>query len=312
MHEKIKIEETSRISRFTTKRRAIWTFRCLLGLCLSTSLSGCVYDYSLKNVDSASDTQPPTDTSAPGNTDPGCDDGAKAEVGAGLTWVTICGGTFEMGAATEDEDERPVHRVEVQTYEMLETEVTVAQYRQCVQAEACTQPPSKENGGNWGIADRENYPINNVTWYQAEDFCTWAGGRLPSEAEWEYAASNGDAEDEFPWGNARPTCSYAIMDDGGDGCGIDHTWPACSRPEGNTTHGLCDMAGNVWEWVQDWYHSNYTGAPLDGTAWVDPSGTVKVRRGGAYYNLVGGMRASNRSTDMPTIGEDYLGFRCAR
>lgn len=311
MHEDIKVEETSPISRLETKRRAIWTFRCLLGLCLSTSLSGCIHDYSLKNVDEGNtdgDNAPDTG----GNTDPDCDDGAKDEDASGLTWVTICGGTFEMGAATGDEDERPVHRVEVRTYELLETEVTVAQYLVCVQADSCTQPQSEGTAGNWGKADRENYPINNVTWYQAEDFCTWAGGRLPSEAEWEYAASNGDLENEFPWGNNGPTCSYAIMDDGGDGCGTGQTGPVCSRPQGNTTHGLCDMAGNVWEWVQDWHHSNYIGAPLDGTAWVDPSGTVRVRRGGAYYNLGGGMRASQRSTDAPTVGDDYLGFRCAR
>ena len=118
--------------------------------------------------------------------------------------------------------------------------------------------------------------MNCLDWQQAVDFCAWAGGRLPSEAEWEYAARSGGPSSsyKYPWGNDAATCTYAVMDDGGYGCGTGRTWSVCSKPAGNTSQGLCDMSGNVWEWVEDWYHGDYTGAPTDGSAWVSPTRLV--------------------------------------
>ena len=314
-----KAEQKNPSSESFAKPRATWIHRGLLLSFLITGLSGCLYEYKLTDLeegDGGTETEThfnnDTETETDFNDDTECHDGEKAAAAGGLTWVTICGGEFDMGSADGDDDEIPVHSVSVPTFEMLLTEVTVAQYQTCVQAASCTAPPSGGAGVNWGLADRENYPINNVTWYQAEQFCTWAGGRLPSEAEWEYAASNGSAEDKYPWGDQRPTCEYAIMDEGINGCGTDRSWPVCSRTAGNTTHGLCDMAGNVWEWVQDWHHSTYTGAPVDGTAWEDPVGTERVYKGGAYYNLAGGPRASNRMFKVPSFYEDWLGFRCVK
>ncbi|HHW96210.1 MAG TPA: formylglycine-generating enzyme family protein, partial [Oligoflexales bacterium] len=90
------------------------------------------------------------------------------------------------------------------------------------------------------------------------------------------------------------------------------TWPVCSKPRGNTTHGLCDMAGNVWEWVQDWYHGSYKGAPTDGSAWEKPTGSYRVLRGGSCYDYAWDVRAANRSYDDPRARYDFLGFRLAR
>ncbi|HQC44850.1 MAG TPA: formylglycine-generating enzyme family protein, partial [Myxococcota bacterium] len=146
---------------------------------------------------------------------------------------------------------RPVHRVTVPTFEMSKTQVTVDQYIACVNVGACTEPDT-EDYCNWIKSDRGSHPVNCVSWNQAQAFARWAGGRLPSEAEWEYAARSGGRDWKYPWGDEEATCERAVISEGGNGCGRGSTWPVCSKPSGNTTHGLCDMAGNVWEWVQDW------------------------------------------------------------
>jgi len=218
-----------------------------------------------------------------------------------------------MGSEDGDSDEMPVHIVMVPTFEMGKTQVTVDQYRACVDAGACTAPSTSE-WCNWGQSDRGKHPINCVDWHQAQAYAKWAGGRLPSEAEWEYAARSGGRDWKYPWGNENATCERAVMDDGsGNGCGRGNTtWPVCSKPKGNTTHGLCDMAGNVWEWVQDWYHDSYKGAPTDGSAWEKPTGSSRVDRGGSWGNGAGSVRAAIRNHASPGYRHDTLGFRLAR
>ena len=113
------------------------------------------------------------------------------------------------------------------------------------------------------------------------------------------------------WGNDAATCRYAVMREGGDGCGEGTTQRVCSRPEGNTEQGLCDMAGNVREWVQDWFHSDYEGAPDDGSAWNDGSGS-RVNRGGSFNKTAENLRAANRTQQVPTEERDTVGVRCAK
>jgi len=239
---------------------------------------------------------------------------------AGIKWVKIPGRTFMMGSDNSDayKDEKPVHRVRVSGFQMAKTEVTVAQYRACVKARACTKPKSGKYC-NWGKSGRDDHPINCVDWNQAVAFSKWAGGRLPTEAEWEYAARSGGKDRKYPWGDAKATCRYAVMDDKRttgsagsetDGCGGNRTWPVCSKTRGNTTQGLCDMAGNVWEWVHDWYGTYKSGATTDPTG--PGAGSHRVKRGGSWYNFARYVRAAYRPGFVPGFRGDLLGFRPVR
>jgi formylglycine-generating enzyme required for sulfatase activity len=102
------------------------------------------------------------------------------------------------------------------------------------------------------------------------------------------------------------------MNQDGGGCGLSRTWDVCSKPAGSTAAGICDLAGNVWEWTQDWYHPSYSAAPTDGSAWVVPAGTVRATRGGGWGDHAWYMRATARSGGLPSFSSPQLGFRCAR
>ncbi len=245
----------------------------------------------------------------------------------GITWVEIKGGNFQMGSETGLENEKPVRKVNINTVWMAKTQVTVAQYKKCVEAKKCSAPLTGPGQLNWDQSGRDDHPVNGVNWDQARDYCRWAGGRLPSEAEWEYVAKSRGKPFEYPWGKKEPTCDLAVMDDDGEGCGKGTTWPVCSKPKGNTEQGLCDMAGNVWEWVEDDYHGSYDcdenpkarfcekggKLPSDGSAWVDsPRGRYRLLRGGGFNNGIASMlRVESRNVVDPTLRSDYAGFRCA-
>jgi formylglycine-generating enzyme required for sulfatase activity len=253
-----------------------------------------------------------SDADTDADTDADADADADTDADTDLTWVSIPGGTFQMGSTEGYSDELPVHGVTVPAFEMLETEVTVAQYAECVTSSACTEPGTGTYG-NWNDPGYEDHPVNYVDWSQAVAFCQWVGGRLPSEAEWEYAARSGGQDIDYPWGDETATCDYAVMYGTTDyGCDTGRTWAVCSKTAGNTDQGLCDMAGNVWEWVQDWYHSSYTGAPADGSAWEVPSGSGRVNRGGSFYDDADTLRAARRGVNYPSFQYADLGFRCAR
>ncbi len=230
---------------------------------------------------------------------------------AGIEWVRIPGGSFRMGSTKGGSDEKPVRTVRVGDLALSKTEVTVGQYRACVDARACTAPDTGTYC-NWDKSGRDDHPINCVDWEQASAFAKWAGGRLPSEAEWEYAARSGGKSREYPWGDQKADCSRAVMDDGsGNGCGKGGTtFPVCSKPAGNTAQGVCDMAGNVWEWVADWY-GPYGEAPNDGSARTRTA-QFRVGRGGGWNNAARGLRAAHRSGRSPGGRRINLGFRVAR
>ena len=218
-----------------------------------------------------------------------------------VQWVSIPGGSFMMGAA-DLWHATPVHQVTVPSFQMARTLVTNKQYRACVTAGACTA--GRECGSQF---DGDDQPVVCVDWYQAKAFSAWVGGRLPSEAEWEYAARSAGQNQNYPWGNATPTCSLAVF----SGCTRNVTATVCSTPAGNTAQGLCDMAGNAWEWVEDTWHSSYSGAPTDGSAWED-SGSDRVNRGGSWNFDAGDARSANRNNYAPGYRNYYLGFRPAR
>ena len=226
---------------------------------------------------------------------------AAAPGKAGIQWVRIPGGTFIMGAAEVGSYAQLQHRVSIKTFEMAKALTTNKQYKACVAAGDCTPAASLDPmfGG-------DDQPVVGVDWRQAQAFAEWAGGRLPSESEWEYAARSGGKDQRYPWGNEEAACSLAVV----SGCG-NSTAPVCSKPAGNTRQGLCDMAGNAWEWVQDWYHPSYEGAPADGSAWED-SGVPRVYRGGAWYSAGEYALAAYRGFHDPDYRFDGLGFRVAR
>jgi len=231
---------------------------------------------------------------------------------AGIEWVRLEGGRFNMGsedAVHTGGRALPVHAVYVPTFELARTEVTVAQYRACVQAGACTEPePNVFAKCRWGVEGGDAYPVNCVDWEQARAFSAWAGGRLPSEAEWEYAARSGGRDQTYPWGDEQATCERAVMDD----C-PGYPQPVCSKPAGNSAEGLCDLAGNVAEWVEDCYHLSYNEAPADGGAWVD--GCVEANRGvrgGSWDALARYCRAAARRRSPPSSRRDNVGFRPSR
>jgi iron(II)-dependent oxidoreductase len=233
-----------------------------------------------------------------------------------LDWVSIPEGNFMMGS-TRNDDEQPVHPVDVAAFQMTRSEITVAEYNECITATACTTPAASWGYCNWDESGYDDHPSNCVDWNQAHAFCEWAGGRLPTEAEWEYAARSGGNDNLYPWGAEDPTCTLAVVYDAVlmDGCGTGRTWAVCSKTPGNTDQGLCDMAGNVWEWVQDWYHSDYTGAPDDGTAWESPPTLARVVRGGDMHSSMEGVSTTRRLSADPTFTDDEyasIGFRCAR
>lgn len=244
-----------------------------------------------------------------------------ADPRTGILWIKIPGGAFNRGSETGERHERPVQRVRIKTFWMAKSEVSIAQYRRCVTAGAC-RPPKRAATGlgtyecNWSLRGRERHPVNCVDWLQASEYALWAGGRLPSESEWEYAARGGGKQQAFPWGNDPANCFRAVMsvrrNGRGGGCERSSDWPVCSKPGGHTAHGLCDMAGNVWEWVADAYHRSYDGAPLDGSAWGGPGAQHRVRRGGSRNLSSRFLRAAHRARARAGERSVFTGFRIAK
>jgi formylglycine-generating enzyme required for sulfatase activity len=231
-----------------------------------------------------------------------------AAIDAGM--VSIAGGTFRMGdiSGRGFPDEKPVHQVTVAPFKLSRHEVTFEQYD--AYAAATGKPrPSSQN------LPRGTTPVMNVNWNEASEMIAWLNEttglkyRLPSEAEWEYAARAGSSS-EYPWGAA-----YDIAKANGNGKdGVDQwafTSPVGSFPP--NAWGLYDMVGNVWEWVQDCYVQDYDGAPTDGSA--RRSGLfdcTPVIRGGSWANNPMNLRVADRSWHDATYRYYFLGFRLAR
>lgn len=227
----------------------------------------------------------------------------------GIVWIRMPAGSFTMG---EDKDYRakPAHTVNVKAFEIAKTEVTNQQYAECVAAGACTARSTDGMCGNPDYMSAE-VAVTCVTWAQAAAFSAWAGGRLPSEAEWEYAARGAGSKRNYPWGNEAPSCDRAVMYANGKSCSYS-PMPVCSKPKGNTAQGLCDMAGNVYELTSDWGNTSYTNAPTDGSAWVTgASPNERMKRGGAF-NTDNVAVWSRFTGDITTFNDMLTGFRPVR
>ena len=240
----------------------------------------------------------------------------------GLTWVPFKGGVFKMGSVKGEPSERPVHSVEVGAFSLTKSEVTVGQYTQCVEAGACSAP--REGEGCPSLNPRSAEPVRCVSWAQASAFASWVGARLPTEAEWAFAA-RGEQGRTYPWGEQEATCARAVMrgeqehddkTDWGDACGLSEPGAVCAHPQGDSPEGLCDLAGGVWEWVQDDWHHSYQGAPQRG-AWCETSDCApqprgaKVYRGGGWYHTAAQVRGASRGFARADFQGAGVGFRCA-
>jgi len=210
-------------------------------------------------------------------------------------------------------DEKPGRKVRVGAFYIERTEVTVAAFRECVQAGACsgakldidTYANGAENTAgnwacNWNKRGHENHPINCVVWAEADKYCRWKGGRLPTDNEWERAARGSDGR-KYPWGNRRGRAKASMS---GNADGFKGTAPVGTFPGGASPFGALDMAGNVSEWTADWY------VGLDKPKKV--SRKSRSTRSGSFGMSLGSIRTSMRQAVAATSGSCEVGFRCAR
>ena len=222
---------------------------------------------------------------------------------ASIDWKPIPGGTFSMGSNDGEDDEKPVHDVTVPAFEMSRTEVTVAQYLRCVDEGSCTEPDTGDLC-NWGESGKDDHPVNCVDYGQAQTFAWYAGGRLPSEAEWEYAARGGEPH---RYSGSSDHDEVACWDRQGSNAG---TCEVGSKKANG--YELVDMSGNVWEWVQDCYEGSYEGAPDDGSARTSCSGSLRVERGGSWWSPgPSSLRIAFRYKKESSRLYSVLGFRLA-
>jgi len=227
--------------------------------------------------------------------------------------VGVPAGSFMMGCnhlvdsdCTDFDYEKPYHPVEVPSFDIDKTEVTVSAYTKCVDAGECSSPGTW-GGCNWSKGGKEQYPVNCVNWTQAKAYCQWVGKRLCSESEWEKAARSEDGR-KYPWGNSDPDCDKAVYSE--CNCGAESCWVG-SRPGITGPFGTVDMAGNVAEWVEDVKHDTYIGAPADGTPWGGDH-DQRVIRGGGYDDDPFEIRTSYRDFTPHSDADSSTGFRCCR
>ncbi len=213
-------------------------------------------------------------------------------------------GEFLMGSLPNDpnseEDEKPRHTVYLEAFWIDQTEVTNRMYSMCIAAGACTKPVSTESD----LVEKPDHPVRGVTWFQAQKYCQWSDRRLPTEAEWEKAARGPDGR-LFPWGDQKPNADLVNFD-----FVMNDILDVGKFPKGASAYQAYDMAGNVWEWVADWYAENYySEAPYRNP--IGPgSGNRRVIRGGAWNTAEQAIRSANRFWAFPGR-DDFTGFRCA-
>ena len=279
------------------------------------------------------------------------DEAEIAEINTPEGMVLIPAGTLEMGSADKDadDDEQPVHTVHLDAFYMDEYEVTNAQFKVFVDANPAWGKDNIEDGFHWGgylrdwdgntyPSGKANHPVTHVSWYAAMAYAKWAGKRLPTEAEWEYAARGGLAGKKYPWGDTI-TRNDAKYDSNYD----FHLKLSKSMAKWNPTaitgnatrvgayadngYGLYDMAGNVWEWCLDAYDADFYAVsensrnPIVGGITIHelrenftsiPTDTSRVLRGGSWGDRATFLRVANRDGDTPTVTNRFFGFRCVR
>ena len=240
---------------------------------------------------------------------------ATPALGIGSTWerpadgmrmLYIPAGDFEMGSEDGDGDEEPIHTVYLDAYWMDETEVTNAMYAKCVSAGECDQP----GGSYYGDSSYTNHPVVHVDWNDAQNYCRWTGGQLPTEAEWEKAARGGLEGKKYPWSNEEPSCQKSA-ENGAQFSDCSGETISVGSFSANG-YGLFDLSGNVWEWVSDWYDSGYYASSPSNNPSGPSSGNSRVLRGGSWLGYNVNLRSASRDRYGPTLASGIIGFRCSR
>lgn len=224
----------------------------------------------------------------------------------GATLVYIPAGEFLMGSDDSDlqadSDEKPQHTVYLDAFWIDRTEVTNDRYGQCVQAGQCTEPA---HSPRYHAIEYGNHPVLGISWDQAVEYCTWAGRRLPTEAEWEKAARGMDGR-LYPWGTDAPDSNRLNFNHL-----VDDTSEVGKYPGGASPYGVLDMAGNVWEWVADGYEEGYYAKSPDRNPQGGEAVNRRVLRGGSWSTEAHNVRTTNRFWAFPGRN-DTDGFRCAQ
>ena len=226
----------------------------------------------------------------------------------GMELVYIPSGDFSMGSLAGPADEQPVHTVKLDSYYIDKTEVTNGMYSLCVAAGACLKPMVFSSNTHYGYYFFEPYisfPVIALKWSSAETYCTWAGRRLPTEAEWEKAARGTDGR-TYPWGNDLPNKTLLNFNSP-----LGDTVTVGSYPSGASPYGVLDMAGNVTEWVADWYAADYYGSSPSSNPTGPIQGDYKVLRGGSWHSDEYSVRSADRHWLGPDTRDVVIGFRCA-
>ena len=266
----------------------------------------------------------------------------------GMVMVYVPAGDFLMGSTDDDrdarDDEKPQHMVYLDAYWIDKTEVTNTMFQRFVDATGYETDAERLGSGvvfgsnqcTWSgvfgaywrspegpasdLAGRMSHPVVQVSWNDADAYCRWAGRRLPTEAEWEKAARGTDAG-RYPWGEEPPAGNLVNFADVNLGCdwahptqddGYERTAPVGTFPAGASPYGALDMAGNVWEWVADWWYSGYYTVSLRSNPTGPDTGDVRVVRGGSWDEVAGGLRSSDRGRRFPDVRSGSGGFRCVR
>lgn len=290
------------------------------GACHKSAGAGDDTDSGTSDGDSDSDAD--SDTDADTDVDTDSDVNTETDIPEPLEneWIFIEGGTFDMGSEDYD-NAQPIHSVTIPSFEIQKTEVTVYQYRQCVDAAVCPAPDTTDDcsgdltfpANHWLLPSHVNFPVSCITQSNAAEYCSWIGGFLPSESQWEYAARSTTTTYDYPWGSENPTCELAIIEEVEmGGCGKMASWEICSKSAGNSVQGVCDLIGNVAEWVSDDYHDNFIDAPDDGSAWISDA-EQKITKGNSFSGGDSELKSAFRAY---VSRSDYfgnsIGFRCVR
>jgi formylglycine-generating enzyme required for sulfatase activity len=250
---------------------------------------------------------------------------AEAMIPAGPFWLGCSPLDTSAVCTTKGSPEKPQHEVVLSAYAIDLFETTVAEYGACVQAGACSAPAAAGASAepfNFGVAGREQHPVNGVSWHQAFTYCQWRGKRLPTEAEWEKAARGGCELHKgecaatalvYPWGNQPADCTRANFAPAKTkGCQMGITAPVGSLPAGRSPYGLWDAAGNVWEWTADWFDAGAYSTSAQRDPQGPTTGQGRTRRGGGYPNEAETMRVARRYGLTAEVQSSDTGIRCAR